>query len=62
MECFLCGRNDNEVQLIKLPVETSFDGAFLYIIGNYVDKEYMCLPCIGYEIDKQRGIEWYHQL
>jgi hypothetical protein len=63
MKCFLCERDENEVLLVQLPVETLYKESFLYIIGNYVDKEYMCLPCIGYEIDKSRGIdEWHHQL
>ena len=51
MECFLCRRDESQVLLIKLPFETIFRKARLEILGNITDNEFICLPCMGYQID-----------
>lgn len=56
MECFLCEKNESNVLMVKLPVEVAYDDATLHIVGNYREEEYMCLVCIGYQIDHQRGV------
>lgn len=51
-KCFLCNRDEQKVLLIRLPFETKYKRACLEIIGNHVENEYICLPCMGYEFDK----------
>ena len=51
MKCFLCKRDETQVLLIKLPFETIFRKARLEILGNLIEEEYICLPCMGYQID-----------
>lgn len=51
MKCFLCKRDETQVLLIKLPFETMFKKARLEILGNIMENEFICLPCLGYQID-----------
>lgn len=51
MKCFICERTEYEVMLLKLPVDTAYENALLEIIGNYSRNEYICLPCVGFQID-----------
>ena len=52
MKCFVCNRTERQVMLLKLPVETSYDGETLEIVGNVVPTEYICLPCVGFQYDE----------
>jgi hypothetical protein len=52
MRCFICNRNENEVMIMRLPVETVYENVHLHIVGNVKDKEFMCLPCIGFQFDE----------
>jgi hypothetical protein len=51
MECFLCGRNVEEIAIFKLPVDFAYKGLRLEIIGNYKPDEYICWGCVGYQYD-----------
>jgi hypothetical protein len=53
--CFLCNRTQRQVVIIKLPFEARYEKAVIEILGNIVEDEYICLPCMGFEIDKVRG-------
>jgi hypothetical protein len=50
--CFLCERDQTKVLLIKLPFEARYKKSCIEILGNIIEDEYICLPCMGYEFDK----------
>lgn len=52
MKCLICERNENQVMLMKLPLEAIYENANLVIMGNVVENEFMCLPCIGVQFDE----------
>lgn len=52
MKCLNCLKSENEIMLMKLPVETTYEDVILVIMGNVIDDEYMCLSCIGYQFDE----------
>lgn len=51
MECFICEREEHEVMLLRLPVDTVYEKVHIHIIGNYSQNEYVCLPCVGFQVD-----------
>lgn len=58
MNCFICDRNEREVMLVKLPVETSYDIHHMQIVGNMQPGEFICLPCMGFQFDLlERSVE-----
>lgn len=52
MECFKCERTQEQVLLIKLPVDIAYDEVYFEIVGNYQPNEHICLPCVGYIFDE----------
>jgi hypothetical protein len=52
MECFLCERSMIEIMLLKLPLETVYDNVWIEIVGNAKPIEYICLGCVGEQIDR----------
>lgn len=52
MECFKCERTQDQVLLIKLPVDIAYDEVYFEIVGNYRPNEHICLPCVGYIFDE----------
>lgn len=51
MECFLCEKTMLEIMLLKCPVETVYDNVWIEIVGNAQPNEYICLGCVGEQID-----------
>jgi hypothetical protein len=51
MSCFICERTELEVMLMKVPVETMYEDKVLQIVGNVIESEFICLPCIGFQFD-----------
>lgn len=51
VECFLCGRNEKEIALFRVPIEFIFKDLHFEIIGNYQENEFICWGCVGYQYD-----------
>ena len=51
MKCIICKRDENDIMMMKLPVEAIYESNFLEILGNCEDDEYICLSCIGCQFD-----------
>lgn len=53
MECFNCKRTEKKIMLLKLPLDTVYENAWLEIMGNAQPNEYVCLACVGYAFDEE---------
>jgi hypothetical protein len=51
MNCFVCGRNEGEVLLLAVPCEVVYKDHCFEVLGNLIDNEYICLPCVGFQWD-----------
>jgi uncharacterized protein VirK/YbjX len=49
--CFMCGKNEFQAMILKLPLEMVYDNVWAEIQGNVETDEYICLPCVGYQYD-----------
>jgi hypothetical protein len=51
MKCFICERTEDEILLMKLPLDIKWGEIHIEIIGNAKPNEWVCLPCMGYQYD-----------
>jgi hypothetical protein len=49
--CLICEKTDEDIILVKLPVDILFKNVLLGIVGDLEPDQYICLGCIGYQFD-----------
>lgn len=52
MKCLICERTEDEVMLLRAPVEAIYLNVLFEVVGNLEEGEYICLPCVGYQWDE----------